>query len=601
MEETTRNRVTAVCVAFLLIFIFLRVVSCGVSPSPEPGPTPTPTPTVSCGGLDVGDTKVETCAGGAIVSECKDTGLVVISNTCTQTSTNCTGKTTFEDLKPVIAQNCAGCHSGYDSFSKASSIVDAMIKHINIPAGQPDHMPAGKGDLSKKDKDLFAAWKNDGKLEVCQGSTPPPPPLQFHDFGWVEKTINDDLATVPVSQQEDVRYIIAVDRLNQGDLDGVSIAKKAINKASNSVSLERKIEVVHDVAPGVWRLDIDELGIESADWTAIENASQLQFESFTQRGKSLKLTTKSRLPWMFVQDFNDTVLRNAAVYYKLTKAAATLQQQEKNLGVKFATDLLNFKALLVGFNGSPLSPAANRLMDRHDSNDGYFWSTFDTGAIVSDQQNLFKNPFPVEAGAVHNLRFAAGEQLYSLPNGLMGSYLADNKGVRLNQADPAVVHDFTANPNSPIIKNAISCFRCHNGGIIHATDKVRASVAAANLGAADTQRALALFKPQAQVDALIADDNATFTEALRQMGIDPAEADPINRVSDRFLGDLSAEDVAGLFVLTTDDLKTCIRLSPNGSQQASQLLTGGTISHDQFVQVVKDLVRDCRIFQDPLN
>ncbi len=134
-----------------------------------------------------------------------------------------------------------------------------------------------------------------------------------------------------------------------------------------------------------------------------------------------------------------------------------------------------------------------------------------------------------------------------------------------------------------------------------AVDQVRAAVANANLGADDTQRVLALFKPQTQINKLFAGDNARFTKAMRDLSIDPTQPDPISAVSDRFLGDLSLNDVAALLFLRPEDAKTCINLSQAGRQEASQLLTGGTISHDQLIPVIGSIVRDCRIFQDPLQ
>lgn len=514
----------------------------------------------------------------------------------------CSQVVTFDELAPVIGLNCAGCHQGYDTYPKASEKIDAMLTRIKIPAGQPNHMPAGRADLAPKDVAVFANWLKDGTLRAgeCKGTSNPNQPEVFKDLKWLEQKIADDLDTVPIADQANVRYLVAVDLVNRGLTDELLVARDAAAKGANSVSVKRDLQQVLNIASGIWRVNIDDLGIEQGDWLFIEQHSQLQFESFTQRGLALKQIVKSRLPWMLVDDFLETTLRQADVYYRLTEAPATLQQLTRKLGVDYAEDLANFKALLVGFNGSALSPAANRLMSRHDSDDGFFWSTYDTGPIVSDKQNLFTNPLLAEAGGRANLKFAAGEQLYSLPNGLIASFLANAAGARLNEADPNVVHDFTANPSSPIIKNASSCYRCHSGGLLRATDQVRAAVPGAGLGADDTQRALALFKPQPEVDRNFGIDNTRFTAAMQAIAVDPTKPDPISKVLDAFLGDLTAEQIAGKLFLRVEDLRTCINLSAKGRQQAGQLLTGGSISHDQLVQVVKFLIADCRLFQDPL-
>ncbi len=517
----------------------------------------------------------------------------------------CDGKTTFEALQPLIALNCAGCHAAFDDLAKATAgktksggdLLTEMIRRVKLEPTDAEHMPAQRPSLAPKDIAVFEAW-NDGR---CPPGTTVPPAATFTTFQEFESAMFIDANKQPIADQENIRYLVAMDEVNLGNPAGLAIAKAAANKAINSVSTERDVKQVAAVAPGIWRIDISDYGISQAQWQLIERASLLQLESFTAQGLALKGIIGSRLPWMDVADFNDTVLRNAAVYYDLTRAPATVQQLEKNLGVDFAGDLANAKAALIGFNGSTLSPAANRLMSRLDSSDGFFWATFDTGPIVSAQQNLFANPLLKEAGGVHNLKFAAGEQLYSLPSGMMASFLADAAGKRLNEADPAVVHDFTANPVSPIIKNAISCFRCHAGGLLGATDKVRAAVPSQDLGAKDTQIALALFKPQAIVDQLFAKDNERVAEAFKKAGIDPTAPDPISQHSDKFLGNLTLEQVAAKFVLRPEELKDCLALSQVGGQQLGQLAHAGTASHDQLVQAAGQLQRDCLIFRDPLN
>lgn len=535
---------------------------------------------------------------------CTANGWVDLDNSCRgqpQTKPPCDTVTTFDQLSPIIGLNCVSCHPGFDQLATAKVHIDEMIRRIQLPQDDASHMPATRPSLAQKDIDTFKAWVSGGELGAgdCEGHTEPAP--SFQDFPSVEQAMFADVNRVTPGDQPNTRYIIAIDQVNLGSADGLAVAKAAAGKAVNSVSTDRTVRPLASVAPGIWRININDLGINAIQWKFVEDHSQLQFESFTATGKAIKNVTKTRLPWMSVADFNDTALRNASVYYTLTKAPLTFNALVAQLGVDYAADLADFKAALIGFNGSTLSPAANRLMSRHQSADGFFWATYDTGAIVSAQQNVFTNPLLVQAGGQANLKFAAGEQLYSLPNGLMGSFLALTNGNRLDQADPAVVHDFTTNPVSPIIKNAISCFRCHSGGLIHATDQVRGAIASSGIGADDTQRALALFKPQGVMDQIFNDDNVRFKAALAQLGIDPQQPDPISKVSDKFLGDLGLEQVAALLILRPEDLKTCINLSPDGKQQAGQLLSGSTISHDQFVQVAKALLRDCRIFQDPLS
>lgn len=580
--------------AAILVLILGRISGCGelkphkiVVGSEDPTPTPTvesPTPT---------DTPTQS------------------PQPTEHPQPKCSDVVTFGQLQPIVALNCAGCHQGFDTYEKASSgktaagkpLIDEMIRRVQLDPSSPDHMPAQRPSLSDRDVKVFTDWAKDGFLKAgdCVGEQTPTE--DFHDLAWTESQMLNDLLSRPTSLQRNTRWLIAVDQVNLGHPEAVQDALKAANKGANMVSVEKPdVFPLAKVAPGIWRInDITDLGIRDTEWKVIENASQLQFESFTQRGVALKNGTNSRLPWMYVQDFNDTVLRNAAVYYRLTQVPNTLQQLQKQLGVNFAGDLQNFKALLIGFNGSTLAPAANRLISRHDATNGSFWATYDTGPIVSEQQNIFRNPLLADAGGRANLKFAAGEQLYTLPNGLLGSFLAQINGNRLNNADPEVVHDFTSNPVAPIIRNAISCGRCHNGGLIGATDQVRIAIAQAQLGPQDTQLALGLFRPQAQVNDAMAKDNARFAQALGKLGLSPQEPDPVSKISDRFLGDQKAQDLAALLFLRADEFARCVNLSQVAQQQIGQVLAGGTASHDQFVQISKQIQKDCRIFEDPIQ
>jgi hypothetical protein len=512
----------------------------------------------------------------------------------------CDQVTTFSQLQPLISLNCAGCHTGYDSYDVANNKIDEMFRRINLNQSESGHMPAQRPKLSDKDIAVFQGWKDDGLLKSGQCIAVQSPPQQFRDFTWTEQQMFDDINRISTADQPNIRYLIAVDKVNYGSNDDVSIAKLAAAKASNSISGARDALPIANVAPGIWRININDLRLSEAQWQTIENASQLQFESFTKTGVALKSAAKTRLPWMFVQDFNDTALR-APTYYGLIGAQATLSLQLTKLGVNFAGDLADAKAYVMGFNGSSLSLAANRLLMCFNSNDGAACLTEDTGPIVSDTQNVFKNPEPDKAaGGKAILKFAAGEMLFHLPNGMLAGFLADAAGNRLNQADPNVVHDFTTNPISPIIKNYLSCTRCHNGGFIHAVDQVRAALPGQNIGAADSQIVLALYKKQADWDQIFTQNNDRVANALHLIGIDPSATDPVSKVSDGFLGDLSFNDLAGFFFMKRDELANCLGLSQVGRQQVGQLLVGDSVSHDQLIPAIATLKTDCRIFQDPL-
>lgn len=599
----------------------------------------------SCGGLEIGDTGRVACpiGGGFRSYVCTERGLILTEDGCglsatdtetatetetatrtaTSTSTDtggtrrpCSEVVTFDELAPVIAQNCVSCHAGRDGYEQARAKYSQMLDRIGRDQDEPGHMPPGRPKLGQTEQKLFADWGAGGFLKAgeCVADNGGAKHISLAEL---ELAAFRDVSEIPAAEQKDYAYLSYADRIDAGASTAeLATLKQAAAKAVASVSLARELILPRSVAPGLLAINVRDLELDGAKWAAIEAGSTLNFESRTSIGIALKELTGKRLPILPISEFIDIALRNAGIYYALTEAPQTFGELTKKLGVDYSGDLAALRAVLVGFNGSPLSPAANRLMSRHVSDDGFLHCTYDTGAIVSDAQNVLKNPLLFEAGGRANLRFAAGECLYSLPNGMLGGFLALAKDVfrgpifdhselnqRLDFADPAIVHDYTSNPLSPFIRNEISCNRCHAGGILRHVDEVREKVLgpASGLDATDARKVDALFKKQPEVDRIIAQDNARFGAALRSLGIDQASPDPITAVSDRFLGDLSLNDVAGLFYVTPDEFRQCLSISAQGQEQAGQLLRGGTLSHDQLLQVKDALIADCGLLEDPIS
>ena len=510
----------------------------------------------------------------------------------------------FADVKPVLTSACVRCHQGYDTYAVASDNADDFIRRVNLPASSPAHMPKG-GDLKADDKAKLAAWKADGLKEACPGTPPPPPPPRRFDLGYVEGVIFSDLQALDPTEREEVRYLVDVDRLNLGaGTDEQTELVRAANKSLNMVAVDANDPYsVEKVADGVYRVELEDFGLEEADWAVVETADQFQFESFTATGLAIKAATGTRLPWLHLVNFNDLVLRDAKLYYTLTRTPATLAQLAAQLGVDLAGDLKDAKAVFSGFAGSPLNSTSHRLAVRFDSDDGFFWITFDPGVLDAAGKNLFQNPCLAGTGCNAIFQFLASEVFYSLPSGMMASALFNAAGQLQEFAPENVVHDFTTNPLSPTIRNAISCTRCHNGGIIRVVDQIRPTLSGPGspLNAADAQIALALFRPQAEVDRLVARDNAKVARALQAIGVEPSAADPISTVSDKWLADQTLDDVAALLFYSVEETRVCLNLSAEGRQVAGALLAGGRVTHDQLKrQLVPVVKRDCRWGQDPL-
>lgn len=638
-QDWTRKMWAAGILLLLTVvaLILSNMQSCGEKRSPpvvvQPAaPLPSGDEPARCGELAVGDTREETCPAGAgrRVSVCTASGLQQAFDTCAVPApAGCdalTGSVTFAAVQPILTRACSGCHAGYDSYATAKAKVDRFIERVSLIGENPLRMPQPpRPELAGGEKKAISDWKAQG-LCPAPGGAPPGGGVRT-TLAPLEQRLLEDLTSVEPRIRRSQRYLTGVHLADQ-----MQTGKLAASKALASLSNERIIAAATAVEPGIWRFDLDRLGLTAADWRLVEQSDKLDLESFTSAGQLLKLLSGSRKVWIPVDGFGDAALRTSKTYYALTRIPATFQQLIDQLGVDYAADLRRFDAQLAGTFTSPLSPQ-NRLISVHRSKDGAeasaaaggagLWCTYDTGVLDTAEKNLSEFPCLADIGCQRNLQFVAGECFFARPSGMLGFVLyaarqiAKNVGgrpvfvrsdlaQRLDQADPAVVHDFRlGNPLAPIIVNAISCFACHSGGILPVTDSIFASVKAngSEFGQ-DKDLILAAYGGDdhaARFNARIAAANDEYRAALTKIGVDPTAPDPITTLSDKFLGTWDLAKVARILLLDPTTFGDLLSQSATARAQVGQLLTPqGTITYDQLVQSLPTVKRELRLFQDPL-
>src|SRR5262249_34517401 len=155
----------------------------------------------------------------------------------------------------------------------------------------------------------------------------------------------------------------------------------------------------------------------------------------------------------------------------------------------------------------------NRVLERHDAAHGAYWRSYDFSDNTG-RQNVFERPLgpaPGPRGFAH----AGGEIIFSLPNGLQGYLLVDRDGRRVDKAPGDIVSD----PRRPdrLVENGLSCMGCHAAGLLPKDDQVRAHVLhnPRAFSPADREAILALYVPATRFRALMREDIARFTRALR--------------------------------------------------------------------------------------
>jgi hypothetical protein len=288
----------------------------------------------------------------------------------------------------------------------------------------------------------------------------------------------------------------------------------------------------------------------------------------------------------------------AQVYYAIRKIPTDLNTFLGQQGVNQNTQIDNFEALQLGMIGE-ISLNKNRLLVRYDSNDGFFWQTYDVNDQPLANKNLEQFPLLKASDPKNNYKFDASEVLFSLPNGLMGGALFDSAGKRQDAAPLNVVAHNIKPPADPTIKIQ-SCSRCHAIGLIPKTDTIRAKVDAnaINFDLRDVDLVDQLYRDPAPD---FADDNGAYSASLAKLGISANEPDPISASLDSIQERrLDAKAVGALYLLSEADFKDCLSRSVDGRAQVGSLLNGGSISFEQFKEANAVVKRDCRIGLEPI-
>lgn len=565
-------------------------------------------------GEEIGTTIKQGCDDGfegerVYVCKDKDKPLELSLDTCKPIGEDCDKVVFLEDIKPIVSAKCVSCHftpDKFDEYKVAVSGINEWIRRINLGSADPRRMPKEPTpELSLEEKKKFERWKEEGLIEnraTCRSEAEE----KHSSIDDIESVLVSDLAKIDSQDRPFIRYLVASHRYNLGE-DPPS-AKDAVDKALNAVvrrSRDITLTSYVDEKKTIYRVDLRSYELSRTDWLRIEAKDPFDLASNTDKGRVLRLLTATRKPWLHFDNFVDVINFNSEIYYDFLNIPLSFQSLADELGVSYAVDLFNLDATLLGHNDSPITNQKNRLLSRHDSIDGYFWVTYDTKALGGiPQRNLYEFPLLKETGSKREFDFAAGEVIFSLPNGLQGYALFDDKGRRQDVAPLDIVRDVVSPvAPAPEIKNAISCHRCHSQGIIPARDEIRAHVLdnASEFDTADVERVKALYKSQTSLNALFNIDNKRFKEAAQKLGLNIAQADPINRERDELRLNWTDEKVAAFLFLKVSDFRQLLDSSDEAKAQVGQLLSGGSISFDQLVQVMPVFIKDFRLFEDPID
>jgi mono/diheme cytochrome c family protein len=505
----------------------------------------------------------------------------------------------------VLKAHCVRCHGpggkgGFDHILDRDKLVAGGRVVPGKPAASELFVQVRDGAMPPREVKARPSQNEVALLEQWITAGAPAAPRTVLPRTFVTKAellrhILADLQTLTAAERRFVRYVSLLHAANAGQSDSdLETSRLALFKLLNALSWHPRLHLPQAVEPGqtLFRVDLRALKWTGRLWDRVLAFYPYRLANASSDARAIAAATGSELPYIRADWFIATASR-APLYYDLLDLPATDRALERLLQVDAARDIEELNVVRAGFNGSGVS-ANNRLIERHDAAHGAYWKTYDFSANT-EKQNLFEHPLgPPPAGNafVH----AGGEMIYHLPNGLLGFFVADSAGRRLDRAPVEIVSD----PQRPdkAVEAGLSCFACHSAGFIPKVDQVRAHVLknAQAFPREDLEVVQALYAVPAKLKGMVAEDSQRHLQALERLGVKKDAAEPITAATLRYEGTVDLATVAAEVGLRPADFAERLRRSPTLSRSLGALQArGGTVQRQTLINAFPELVRELRL------
>ncbi len=398
-----------------------------------------------------------------------------------------------------------------------------------------------------------------------------------------------DLDRLPRARRVGTRYLTLTHLANVcTDPQAMAVYRQAAVKLLNSLSRSSDVIKLETIDPEatIIRFNLTDIGWSATEWDSVLAVYPYNIEASGPTAGTLYATTRSSLPYVRA----DWFAYNAAqppLYHILLKLPGSFPELAGQQGVDVDNDIRNFVAQRAAFQKSGIS-LNNRLIERHPSRSGYFWTSYDFNGN-RDRQSLFEYPLGPGSGG---FRHDGGETLFSLPNGFQGYALSRGTGERIDKAPTSIVRDISRKDLA--VTNGISCMGCHETGLRKARDEVRSFVIESKSFAPAVRETVeALYPPHETMDALIAGDAKRFTDAMARAGIDPAlklnGVEMISALAKRYEDDVDIVLAAAEFGLDKQTFLAQAAATDGRFNLMLRRLQQGSVPRDQFELVFREL------------
>lgn len=609
--------------AFLLLVcfgaIFAIMSQCGSSKKTIEVQTkqPEPIPEVLCDESEpLGQFRTQQCPAGQkgqITEVCVKPGKwEIASNSCVAECSSSSVVAFEPDIKAIIETHCTECHGGFNKYETAKNLATTpygaaggkseLLYYLSEAAGAL-RMPLNRTPLSTDEIGAIEAWINAGSPEVGDC----PEEQAFIDQDYIESKQLELLGTIPTSKErQNRRFFTFAHKYNLGE--DVNPHYKALNRAINSLSFENDVYpcTAIDKKKAVCAIDITELGLTQFDFLLIEKADEIKFISNTTKGQIIRELTGTNQPTFHFDVFIDTVFSNADLYYKLM-GFHEFRQVLTKFGINFDQKIADREYRLIGTNESDISAARNTrqiiIMEGEINGfETFCHITHDNPAVVGAEFDLFQSPFLDGSGSENIFNFTASEAICGLVNRMHAYILSNNQGVLQAFAPENIVFCSRENCIDPTINNPIDCMNCHVDGYIPKIDVIRDHILTSGLfNAADVDLAKQVYLEASGNSALFNSHNATYHEAMVQIGRTEGEPNHLIDGQNTYLRSQTIEQVAAFFHTSPAYLKECITGNADIKEIIGPLINGDKVNHDVLVEAVPLVINDCDVLEDPIR
>ena len=517
-----------------------------------------------------------------------------------------TQNNTAQNAYLIFEKYCVGCHSEGGSFAE-SLIIDwsLLLENGTVVPRKPEEselyrrllgpterglqMPFGQPPLSDESIATIRDWILAGAPDW---NVLPETDRRFITDEVILDSIHTHLQSLTPFDRASARYFTLTHLYNAGDIsEDLQSYSVALSKLVNSLSWGVTVVRPKPINPEqtIFYIDLRNYEWDKNDaWTKIEQQYSYRndFVGAEQIGLRNKLSLlqdemECEVPVVHIDWFLATASQ-PPLYNEVLGLPETDRELETRLGVNVAQNIKNDPGVRVwraGFKKSGVS-TNNRVVERHASQYGAYWKSYDFAGSVGKQNIL-----------VHPLSFThdGGEVVFNLPNGLQAYYLSDARGNRLDKAPVEIV----SNPatRDPTVRNGISCIGCHTEGMKTFEDEVRQAIEQAPSPLYDRTHALRLYVEQDVMNRLVAFDKQRYEMSLvAATGETVSEIEPISRFYEIFNSTLDASHAAAALGLQTQTFLEKIQENVNLQSLGLGVLETGEIKRDTWTANFKSVV-----------